>query len=264
VLSFVAIDLDSGHGEGMTSQISASQNPAPSARARVRAEITREILDAARRQLAEAGSAGLSLRAVAREVGMVSSAVYRYFPSRDVLITTLIVDAYAAIATAAEQAEAAVPRPDYGGRWLTASRAVRGWALAHPHEYALIFGSPVPGYQAPDDTIDPAARLPLLMVQILVEAGAAGHAPPPGGPALPGSVQADLTALRRTMAPTLTEPQLARAVLAWTELIGSISFEMFGHLNNTIHDYAGYFDYQMLHIAAALGLPAPMPPGPGT
>ena len=121
-------------------------------------ELTREIKDVARRQLGEHGSAGLSLRAVARELGMVSSAVYRYFPSRDELLTALIIDAYQAIADAAEHSESRVRRGDLAGRWLATARAMRRWAVEHPQEYALIFGSPVPGYQAPQDTIDPAAR----------------------------------------------------------------------------------------------------------
>jgi AcrR family transcriptional regulator len=237
--------------------VTESTKPARAARSRVREALTREILDAGRRQLGEVGSAGLSLRAVAREVGMVSSAVYRYFPSRDTLLTALIVDAYSAVAAAAELAERSRPRADLGGRWLATTRAVRTWALDHPQEYALIFGSPVPGYRAPTDTIDPAARIPLLLMGILRDAKAAGHPPPPGARVLPPSVRADLTALRESVAPTLGEEQLARAIMAWTQLIGSISFEAFGHLNTTIHDYAGYFDYQMTGIALTLGLPEP-------
>src|SRR3954464_716928 len=115
-------------------------------RARVRAELTREIVDVARRHLASEGAAALSLRAVARELGMVSSAVYRYFPSRDELLTALIIDAYDSVADAAEEAEAAVPRGDVAARWMATCRAVRLWAVANPQEYALIFGSPIPGY----------------------------------------------------------------------------------------------------------------------
>ena len=86
---------------------------------------------------------------------MVSSAIYRYFPSRDDLLTALIVDGYNAIGEVAEQADAACPAGEYTGRWLAVCRAVRDWALAHPHEYALVYGSPVPGYQAPQQTIGP-------------------------------------------------------------------------------------------------------------
>ena len=93
----------------------AGMTAATGARARVRAELTEEILAAARRQLAEQGSAALSLRAVAREVGMVSSAVYRYFPSRDHLLTALIVDAYDGLGAAVERAAAKVPADDLVG-----------------------------------------------------------------------------------------------------------------------------------------------------
>src|SRR3954447_4382441 len=122
------------------------------ARERVRIELTNEIKDVARRQLAIDGSAGLSLRAVAREVGMVSSAVYRYFPSRDDLLTALIIDAYTSLGAAARTAERAVARADRMGRWLAIAGAVRAWAIASPHEHGLIFGTPVPGYRAPEDT----------------------------------------------------------------------------------------------------------------
>src|SRR5438132_10346999 len=126
-------------------------NASRTARDRARIELTDEIKAVARRHLAEHGSAALSLRAVAREVGMVSSAVYRYFPSRDELLTALIVDAYDAVATAAEASEAQSRRRDTTHRWLALSGAIRGWAGAHPQEYGLIYGTPVPSYQAPTD-----------------------------------------------------------------------------------------------------------------
>src|SRR3984957_2155617 len=189
----------------------------PTARQRARAEISGEIKDEARRQLATTG-AQLSLRAVARELGMVSSAVYRYFPSRDDLLTALIIDAYDAVGTAAETAEAAVRRTELTKRWLATARAVREWALVNPQEYALIFGSPVPGYRAPVDTIDPAARIPLLLLRILDDARAAGFGPEPDGRPLPRPIAADLRALRDAVASTLAEYQLARAIMAWSQL----------------------------------------------
>src|ERR1700744_1415209 len=98
-----------------------TQNSAPrTARERARTELTREIKEEARRQLAAAGADGLSLRAVARELGMVSSALYRYYPSRDELLTALIIDAYDAIGAAVEDAIAAAPGPARDG-WVAAS-----------------------------------------------------------------------------------------------------------------------------------------------
>ncbi|PZS33801.1 MAG: TetR family transcriptional regulator [Pseudonocardiales bacterium] len=232
----------------------APQSAPRTARARARDELSREIKDAARRQLAEHGAAGLSLRAVAREMGMVSSAIYRYFPSRDDLLTALIIDSYDALGTAAEQAEAGARRGDFPGRWMAVVRAARRWALARPQEWALIFGSPVPGYQAPSDTVDPAARIPLLVLRICSQATAAGHSPPPGRRPMPRPVRSDMKALGQIVAWQLSEADLARAVLAWTELIGSISFELFGHLHGVVRDYEPYFDYQMRGIGEDLGL----------
>src|SRR4051794_31580440 len=113
------------------------------ARERARVELTNEIKQEARRQLAEQGAAALSLRAVARELGMVSSALYRYFPSRDDLLTALITDAYDSVGAAAEAAleSSTAQGATHFARWQAVCRAVRSWALAHPHEYALVYGS---------------------------------------------------------------------------------------------------------------------------
>src|SRR3954452_19304035 len=112
-------------------------------RERARAEITNEIVAAGRRQLATDGAAALSLRSVAREVGMVSSAVYRYVASRDELLTILIVDGYNHLADHIEHALTNERARDGRARWRSACTAVRGWALGHRHEYALLYGSPV-------------------------------------------------------------------------------------------------------------------------
>src|SRR3954471_14391752 len=120
-----------------------TERTAGSIRARVRAEMLEEIKNVARRQLADNG-ADLSLRAVARDMGMVSSAICRYFPSRDDLLTALILDAYNALGEAVENADAGVDRADIPGRFDAACHGIRTWALANPHEYALTYGSPVP------------------------------------------------------------------------------------------------------------------------
>ena len=147
----------------------STSSPAQGVRARVRAEMRASILDTARRHLAQEGASGLSLRAVARELGMASSAVYRYFPNRDALLTALIIDAYDSLGAAVEAAEATVPRADLLGRWVQIARSVRGWALEHPTLYALVYGSPVPGYAAPQDTVGPATRVSRLLTTLLLD-----------------------------------------------------------------------------------------------
>jgi AcrR family transcriptional regulator len=223
----------------------------------VRAELTREIKSVAREQLTESGAAALSLRAVARELNMASSAVYRYFPSRDELLTALIVDAYDAVGAAAELDESAVRRSDAVGRWMATARAVREWAITHPQEFALIYGSPVPGYQAPLDTIDPAARIPLLLLRIVNECAAAGRLYSPAEAPMPKALRADLVALAEQAAPDLSPQQAARAAMGYVQLIGVISFELFGHLHNVIHDYAAHFEFQMRRLVGELGLRRP-------
>jgi AcrR family transcriptional regulator len=241
--------------------------PRPTARERVRAEITREITDAARAQLAADGAAALSLRAVARELGMVSSAVYRYFASRDELLTALIIDGYNALGAAIEQADAARPRDDFTGRWQAATGAARDWALAHPHEYALLYGSPVPGYQAPADTIVPAARSAVVFGRLVADAHAAGalalnaltpDAMAPGAltPLAPATALAtDLTQIGDAVMPGVPAEIVAPAVTAWAGVFGVISFELFGQFNNVITDRAAYFAHATASLARLFGLP---------
>ncbi|GAA5183744.1 TetR/AcrR family transcriptional regulator [Rugosimonospora acidiphila] len=229
------------------------EHPARGLRARVRTEMVEEIKATARRHLAAEG-ANLSLRAVARDLGMVSSAVYRYFPSRDALLTALVADAHDALGQAVERAEAAVPRRDLRGRWLASCHAVRAWALDHPAEYALIYGSPVPGYAAPVDMVGPAGRIPAVLASILRDAVAAGVVRT-AGERLPKTLRADL---RRMGADPrfadLPEPVLARGMTGWIQLLGAVSFEVFGRLEALIEDAGAFFDQQLRTMAAQLGL----------
>jgi AcrR family transcriptional regulator len=230
----------------------ASSGGALTARARVRAEITEEIKAIARRHLAEQGASGLSLRAVARELGMVSSAVYRYYPSRDALLTALIIDAFSDAADAAEAADGGCPPEDIAGRWVATALAVRAWARAHPHEYALVYGTPVPGYHAPQDTIDPAQRVNLVALRIVADGVASGVITTGATLATSSVVEADFAALRATVAPGVPDAVLSRALLVWTQLFGGISYELFGHLHNGIHDYDAFFELQARQGAAFL------------
>ncbi|MET8865281.1 TetR/AcrR family transcriptional regulator [Nonomuraea sp. NPDC004580] len=230
------------------------------ARERVRAELTREITDIARRRLATEGAGGLSLRAVAREMGMVSSAIYRYFPSRDDLLTALIIDGYNALGEAVETGEAEVARDDHLGRWLAVCRAVRGWALAHPHEFALIYGSPVPGYQAPQATIEARVRDVVVLGRLVSDAWRAGAIRPPSGGApqesageSAGELAGDAATIRELM-PEVPDDVVWRAVTAWSTLYGWVTFEVFGQFDNTIEHREPAFEHTMRLTAGTLGL----------
>ncbi|MFC5905919.1 TetR/AcrR family transcriptional regulator [Streptacidiphilus monticola] len=226
------------------------------ARERAREELTREIKAEARRQLAAQGAQQLSLRAVARELGMVSSALYRYFPSRDDLLTALILDAYDALGDAAEAALAAAEAEgaDRRGRWRALAHAVRDWALAHPHEYALLYGTPVPGYAAPQETVAAAARVPLALVALLREAVDAGTAPEAGTRVPEGELAAQLTAVADELSPGLPPAALARGIAAWTQVYGVISFELFGHLVGSADPAGPFFSFVVEDVADSLGL----------
>ncbi|HEX3780360.1 MAG TPA: TetR/AcrR family transcriptional regulator [Pseudonocardiaceae bacterium] len=232
----------------------APTNAGRTARDRARAELTREIKDEARRQLAVDGADGLSLRAVARELGMVSSALYRYFPSRDDLLTALIIDAYESLAATVTSADPG-PTTEPRERWRLTCSEVRNWALANRHEYALIYGSPIPGYQAPQATIAPASAVPLLLVGVLTDGWRAGALTPQEetGP-LSTELAAQVEALGVLIAPELPPHVLARALLAWTQLFGVISFELFGQLVGSVDPSGYFFDYAVDQMADYVGL----------
>jgi AcrR family transcriptional regulator len=223
-------------------------------RARARVEMIDQIKDIARRHLAVDGP-NLSLRAVARDLGVVSSAVYRYFVSRDDLLTALIVDGYTSMADAIEQAEGAVARRDLSGRWFALGRTAREWSLENRHEYALLYGSPVPGYAAPVDTIEPATR-PVIVALAILRDGLRRDAIKPPADRLPRSVRADCERVAQTTPGFEGIPAtlMARAFSVWAQLFGTISFELFGRLTNAVTDYDGYFDHQLRVMARHLGL----------
>ncbi len=214
-----------------------------------------EIKAVARHHL-ETDGANLSLRAVARDMGMVSSALYRYFASRDELLTALILDAYNALGAAVEAADAAVSdRGDLRGRWFAAARAIRGWALDRPAEYALLYGSPVPGYAAPPDTIAAASRTPVVLVGILADGHATGTlTAPAASPRLVRAVRADLAFARDQISPGLPEELLLLGMTGWLQLFGTVSFELFGQFNNVIEARAEFFDEQMTLMADLMGI----------
>jgi AcrR family transcriptional regulator len=224
------------------------------ARDRARAELTAEITDAARRQLGEVGAAALSLRAVARELGMASSALYRYFPSRDDLLTRLIIDGYDALGAAAEPSDD--PEAPARVRWLAVCRAVRTWALAHPHEYALLYGSPVPGYRAPADTVAAAGRVGVVLGRILGDAARRGELLPATGERDKGLVSDAAVDVLGGEHPALDDTVRVRALLAWSALYGTISFELFGHFVGSVEDADRYFDHAMTDLVALIGLRA--------
>ncbi|MGW3117688.1 TetR/AcrR family transcriptional regulator [Streptomyces sp. NPDC001107] len=221
------------------------------ARARARIEVTAAIKEEARRQLAAEGAAKLSLRSVARELGMASSALYRYFPSRDDLLTALIIDAYDSVGEAAEVAHNAAADAGHVQRWTTVCEAVREWALAHPHEYALIYGSPVPGYKAPDTTVPPAARVALVLIGIIRDARLG---PGLALPDLPAELLPEAERMAADFASDLPPAVAPALVAAWAQLFGLIGFELFGQFHRVVEDRAAFFRHAAGQLALGVGL----------
>ena len=222
---------------------------AHSARARARIEVTAAIKDEARRQLAAEGAAKLSLRAVARELGMVSSALYRYFPSRDDLLTALIIDAYDSLGEAAEAVRDTASKPVE--RWIAVCEAVRAWSLAHPHEYALIYGSPVPGYVAPDTTVPAAARVGLVLIGIVRDAR---QGPGLTLPPLPADLESEADRMAGDFASDLPPAVAPALVAAWAQLFGLIGFEVFGQFHRVVEQREAFFRNAAGRLAHGVGL----------
>jgi nucleotide-binding universal stress UspA family protein len=151
------------------------------------------------------------------------------------------------------------PYPTLGGgdapveRWLAVWRAVREWALAHRHEFALLFGTPVPGYTAPQETGPAAGRMPLTLVAIAAEARAAGALAEVPGPKCDPALLDD--AVQEIAAAVGGPPEdAAGLVLAWNRLVGMIAFELHGHFHRVITDYEAFFEHAARVEATRIGL----------
>lgn len=222
-------------------------------RARARAQLLADVSRIARNHLSESGAPGLSVRAIARELGLASSALYRYYPSRDALLTQLIIESYNELGEAVETAEAALDRDDVAGRFRASANAARDWARANPNEYALIYGSPVPGYAAPDDTIDPATRVTIVLGGILADIGSDNVVLRPSGEIVT-SLQDQLDAMAGPLGERVDQDVLLLGVTLWAKLFGMISFELFGSFNNVFDDADALFAASIDLDLVALGL----------
>ena len=216
----------------------------------------RDIVRIGRAHLATDGAAALSLRAVARDLGIVSSAVYRYVASRDELLTLLVVDGYDELGDAVDAALAKVDRADHAGRMVAIGRAVRAWALAEPATYALLFGSPVPGYEAPAErTTGPGTRVILRLVEVWEDAWVSGAVALPADSVGPRRLVRDLARVRREMGITAPESLVARGMLAWAALFGCVSFELFGQYGpDAFAEPKDIFEHHLQVLVGTVGL----------
>jgi AcrR family transcriptional regulator len=239
-------------------------------RERARAQTVADIVRLGREHLTLHGAAALSLRAVARDLGVVSSAVYRYVQNRDELLTLLLIDAYGELGDEVDAAVGRVDEADFTGRFQALGRAVRNWALREPARYALLFGSPVPGYQAPAErTTGPGTRVIYALIAIVDGAWRAGTLRAPAAAAtaapatatgetataVPGPLARDLAAIRAELGLALPDEALARGALVWTSLFGAVSFEVFGQYGEgTFAAKDDLFEHHLRLLAGVAGL----------
>ncbi|WP_125609691.1 TetR/AcrR family transcriptional regulator [Specibacter cremeus] len=230
-----------------------TKTPRELARARTMTEVVR----IGRAHLVTEGAAGLSLRAVARDLGVVSSAVYRYVKNRDELLTLLVVDGYNELGDAVDAAVAAAAG-GFRAQFDALAHAVRAWGIAEPARYALLFGTPVPGYEAPAErTTGPGTRVIGRLARILDDAYRAGRLAGPDAPTVPvpESLRSDFAAVRDEMGLSVPDAALARGVLAWAALFGAVSFEVFGQYGtSTFGDREGLFGLHVDALAELAGL----------
>ncbi|WP_410790424.1 TetR/AcrR family transcriptional regulator [Kribbella sp. C-35] len=228
-----------------------------SRRARLRADASAEIKGIAMRLLAEGGPDAISLRAIAREMGMTAGAIYSYFATRDELITTLIGDVYTGVVDAAEAARDAVPESDPGGRILAWAHAIRDWAVADPEGFRLIYGDPVPGYQPPDDSPGKDAELRACtgLVGLVAASWPTAQAHQPTDrtyswtdfdPALVAHVREDF--------PDLPPVGIALTLRVWGRIHGLLALEIYGHLRALIHSPAAVYHDELQDLLHSLGL----------
>ncbi len=223
-----------------------------------------EIKTIARRQLAEHGPGAVSLREISREMRMASSALYRYFASHDELINALCVDAYDSVADALAAARDTRPADDHAGRWWQICHAYRRWSLDHRPDFALIFGTPVPGHHAPASTTGPAAgRFAAVPLDVYARAVDAGAADPDRTQVPPTLEIGDLLRDLLDADPPDYPPRLAGiALTAWASVLGFLITQIFGSLTRLVTDTDTLFQAHVRTVMTGMGFqPTLIPTG---
>lgn len=243
-----------------------------SRRERVRDATVAEIKATARRLLVEQGADAVTLRAIAREMGMTAPALYRYFASHEELLGAVCADLLAELTGSLEQARDEVGTDDPVGRLGAACRAFRRWALEHPREFQLVFASPSGSLMDPHATpcpppaageaadavgsVDPVDLAELsfgaVFLQLFVEIWTAHPFPIPADDELPPSLLRQLTAFSAAVGDVLPLGALAAYLAGWVRLYGAVTIESFGHLGFALDDAEPMFEAMLADMARAL------------
>ena len=190
---------------------------------------------------------------------IIEEAVYRYVASRDDLLTRLIVDAYDALGEVVEHSVAASRGVAPIDRWVHAAHEVREWSINHPHEYFLLYGTPVPGYAAPEMTGISGTRATRALATIITEAAPqlARHNEDPI--AMSDDLTADFAALRTNVdgGGLLADRTLLAFLASWTQLFGLLSFELSSQTRGMVEHHRDLFDSSARLMATHMGLAEP-------
>ncbi|MER6915602.1 TetR/AcrR family transcriptional regulator [Streptomyces sp. NPDC000594] len=202
-----------------------------SLRERRRAAATQEILDAAERHIVENGPTALSLRSVARELGMTVQALYHYFPSWSGLVTALITKAYDDLADAIQVAVDTAPEDPGLPRAVVAAEEYRRWAVTHPERFQLLFGTPLRQYAAPADgpTTQAMIRISEIFRREMFDGFTRAQLEAADAPALSPSLRAHLERLQSPGLGAAPAPATTLLLSAWGHLHGLVVLEVFGH-----------------------------------
>jgi AcrR family transcriptional regulator len=194
------------------------------------------IKDTAWKQAAENGAASLSLRAIARELGITAPAIYNYYPRRDDLVTALIVDAFTSLGDTLERDDRAVAQDQFAARLAAVGYAYRQWALDYPQRYNLIFGTPITGYAAPLEITRPAAARGLdILVGIIDQARIAGKVNLPDRD-IPEPLGTQIAGWRQAVNGAADIRSYALALIMWTRVHGVVSLELYRQFPPPIGD----------------------------
>jgi len=220
----------------------------------VRNEIAEEIKAAARKQMEQHGTAGISLRAIARELGITAPAIYNYFPRLEDLITALIVDAFTDLAiameTAGEQTQSDSAMPLIEAMLM----AYRQWAVEHPVDFQLIYGNPIPGYEAPPELTDPLARRPFMGIfRLYAQALQSGEIVlPEEYQQVPSSITEYLVSWRKQSGVLIPDELVCMLMTGWARVHGLVMLELFHHIQPVIGDAQALYQYEIRAFHARL------------
>jgi AcrR family transcriptional regulator len=225
-------------------------------RERLKAETADEIKAIALQLMADGGPDAISLRAIARQIGMTPAALYGYFPTRDELVTALIRDVYTSLVDNAEAARDARPADDSAGRILAWAQAFRQWAVTGPAGFRLIYGDPINGYRPPPG--GPAAeaerRACAGLVGLVAAAWPTARSRQPPTDHQWEDFDPHLAADIRATFPDLPPSAAALALRLWGRMHGLVSLEVYGHLPTQSHAPEKLYQAEMLDLIASLGL----------